>query len=261
MLHYKILVVENDSSHLSLLQSLLVEFENSIIWNITIAKTYDEALHHILTVGSPFDFSILDYLLDDNNTCIDLLGDTESAIQKYGRIIFTTTDVKQSKQFQLLKPLMPACLFLNKPFSKTGVSKIINSISIINVAPIVMPISLNMGTSGERRIEDINSILFIEGNGHYSRYVFYENSKLQIIENAKGSLRKQFDFYSFPNYFLRVHNYYIVNALKIKYAQKDETTSGWLSFTDNKNDIRARYSTQWETFEKLKQITRLTKLD
>lgn len=281
---YRLLFVEDQRNYAISLQNHLKPFLHMICFYTTLANTVEKATTIILdTTIPPFDVTILDYQLR-SQTCFDLLEITKNHSDRYGIVTLTTINNTMQQAFIGIRGFDPDYLILKKPFNSINIAQFIDEFTAkvfkqnqqIAYLPdfsstqkynqIDISIALNLGTIGEKYIRSINDILYIEGNGHNCNYYIIENEVITIINNVQGTLGKQIEQYKLSNIFLRVHLNYIVNISRVRLAKKDGRTSGWLSFLNKEyseieNKHCARYSTQSENFEKLKQIMKFKKLD
>lgn len=261
---FETFIVEDEPEPLNSLIGELAVFDK-IIKVKAIARTYEEARQIILT--QEFDLSILDKNLDEGYTCFDLIKN--SNIENFGIIALNSQNPSFSLDTLGLFKVLPT--YILKPYVPNNVGdfiKRLNEIELIQQhekTDKLRNFVLNLGSKGEKIVEDIKNILFIEGAGKYCNYYIFENGKINITKNVSGTVDEQIALLNDDQMFLRVHKSYIVNTHKIKLAKKDKGTTGWLSFTDAEynektNPYVARYSTEHENFERLLKRTGFSKL-
>lgn len=266
MKKYKLLIVEDEPEPLKRLLTLLKEHFDVIDENqIKVATSFADALK-IISNSNGFDFSILDRKLDEGETCLTLMNQIN--IDKLGIIVLNTIneyDQKVMEEYQITGDYK----VLGKPFTRISVAKLISEIVNIKISQNEFKESegtiLDIGNSGELIISDFNNILFVEGSNKYCHFYIFENNVIKKVENVSGTVDDQMLKLHKFEIFLRVHKSYIVNVKKIKLGKKDQRTTGWLSFTDEKydstkNSFVARYSNEHENYLLLKDLTGFKKI-
>lgn len=267
MRKYKLLIVEDQENYVESLMGFLKKYDDIIDYDsITIAMTFVEARTLILN-KTQFDASILDYKLDDGQTCLKLLEQTKDNMDYYGQLVFTTIDPIENENFH--KYHLPSkYLILEKPYDIDNVLKFTGELQekLYNKEQVAdNKRTFNLGLQGEIIIDDINKILYIEGSQQYCNFYILDNGIVKEIKYIKGTLDQQFTLLNNTDIFLRVHKSYIVNTHKIKRGKKDERTTGWLSFSDKDYNERtnlhvARYSVEHSNYTELKKRTGFAKI-
>lgn len=267
----RILIVEDETAHLNMFRECInrsLYINKNFTSEIVSAATYNEALA-ILHEQVKFDISILDHKLPGEKTGKDLFGKNQLLLEKFGQVIFTTQDDVQARKYSDFKDI-GNYLQLSKPPYISQLEKVFEESvrnNFLKNRTFNTPLVLKRGT-GYKEIYNRYDIAFIKSNGKLCDYYLFQNDKIILYDKVVGGLSEHSEQLKETDLFLRVHDKYLVNILRIKYGDKYKNPitrkysrkHGWLSFVphgNSSNSATADYSRTYPTFNQLKAITRM----
>jgi DNA-binding LytR/AlgR family response regulator len=211
LLSIEILLIEDDELHLDLIKQKL---ENIGFTNVTTASTYKEASTYM--EGNVPDLVLIDYYLDRGHTGVDFVK--EYLLGKDVPFIFISS-FYGDKVFKDIIGLGPMD-FIAKNASEFDYNKSIQlalSKKYQNTFNIKLKDFIFVKYSREIRKIAVENIEYINVDGKY--LVLFADSKKFLVRSTLNDFIKKL-----PEYFIKVHQAYIINLKYLETIQIDEWT-------------------------------------
>ncbi len=229
----KAVIVEDEKHSRETLNSLLTEFCEDIEV-AGMASSVDEATALIRT--SKPDVVFLDIELQPG-TGFDVLSALEDL---HFEIIFTTAfeqyaikAIKFSSLDYLLKPisiedLQEAVSKIKKNEDKNPYRQQLDILLSELSDQTKEDRKISLATSEGIEFVNVNSILYCEANGSYTNFYFKDGSKLMVSKHLK-----EYENLLPDQWFMRVHNSYLINLSEVKRFVKSE--GGYILMNNDSN--------------------------